>query len=125
MALVRYILEIPYELEKRIHLRSKMMCSGLGNIFEVIKCWAPDESAPLLVHVNAIEEEAIMDAEEFERSCNGDYKAQGIDIDDPRQALDVVMNCLKEDKIGTDNLKSIMRQLIITSSMDDLHLRYK
>jgi hypothetical protein len=100
-----------------------MKCSGLPAVFARMKTWAPSEFTSILVHVAAIEEEAIADTEEFQDSFKGDYKARGVDLSDPRQALEAIMACLGEDKSGTESLKSIMQQLLVPARLSDGHLR--
>lgn len=123
MALVRYIIEVPDELEYRIYLRNKMMCSGLGTVFSALKSWAPSEFSSILLHVTSIELEARADNDEFLESFSGNYQSRGVNLDDPRQTLDAIISCFGDDTMGKESLKSIMQQLLIPARLSDGHLR--
>ncbi|KAL3899458.1 MAG: hypothetical protein SGCHY_002032 [Lobulomycetales sp.] len=123
MALVRYIIEVPDELEYRIYLRNKMMCSGLGNVLASFKTWATSEFESIFVHIHSIEHEARADTDEFVNSLSGSYQSRGVDLSNPQQSLEAILTCLENDSVGTESLKSIMQQLLIPARLTDGHLR--
>lgn len=120
---MRYIIEVPDELEYRIYLRNKMMCSGLGNVLASFKTWATSEFESIFVHIHSIEHEARADTDEFVNSLSGSYQSRGVDLSNPQQSLEAILTCLENDSVGTESLKSIMQQLLIPARLTDGHLR--
>jgi hypothetical protein len=67
ITLLRYVVEVPKELDYRIHLRNQLRACGIAHSFKRIKTWAAEEFRNILGHIEAFEASAEQDHDEFVR----------------------------------------------------------
>ncbi|KAJ3274450.1 hypothetical protein HK104_004104 [Borealophlyctis nickersoniae] len=89
VTLIRLIVEIPPQLEYRIHLRNEMMAAGFGQVLKQLRTWAPSEFHEIMTHVDAFEGQARADHEEFVEDM--DVIMSQVDMTDPRALLDALL----------------------------------
>ncbi|KAJ3222019.1 hypothetical protein HK099_002800 [Clydaea vesicula] len=93
ISLVRYLIEVPEELEYRIYLRNKMICSGITEILKILKTWAPEEFDSIETNLKAIEEDSREDHLQFTDKISEIYNEKGIDIFEPSSILNCILEC--------------------------------
>ncbi|KAJ3228343.1 hypothetical protein HDU81_006233 [Chytriomyces hyalinus] len=121
LALIRYIVQVPSQLEYRIHLRNEFMACGLFKVFQKLKTWAPTEYAGIMVHVEEFEARAQMDHDEFVEGMDAGICDDVIDMEDEHKVLTVLMESYNGDDSGKEYIRSIIRHLLIpTKMMDDI-----
>ncbi|KAJ3266630.1 hypothetical protein HDU77_011378 [Chytriomyces hyalinus] len=121
LALIRYIVQVPSQLEYRIHLRNEFMACGLFKVFKKLKTWAPTEYAGIMVHVEEFEARSQMDHDEFVEGMDAGICDDVIDMEDEHKVLTVLMESYNGDDSGKEYIRSIIRHLLIpTKMMDDI-----
>ncbi|KAI9101057.1 hypothetical protein DFS34DRAFT_613026 [Phlyctochytrium arcticum] len=122
VTLLRLIVEIPQELEYRIHLRNDLLASGFGRVLKRLRTWAPVEFVEILTHVDAFEYRANADHQEFADDIGA---VVGIDINDPQQLLDTLLGSFAENEGGRAYIISILQHLLIPARLIDSVSRAK
>ncbi|KAI9328794.1 hypothetical protein BDR26DRAFT_873559 [Obelidium mucronatum] len=119
LALIRYIVQVPSQLEYRIHLRNELTACGLFRIFKKLKTWAPAENSGIMVHVTEFEARAQLDHDEFVDGMDAGICDDILDMEDEHKVLDVLMESYKQDISGREYVKSILKNLLIPTRMID------
>ncbi|KAI8617768.1 hypothetical protein BC830DRAFT_1111986 [Chytriomyces sp. MP71] len=117
IALIRYIVQVPSQLEYRIHLRNEFNACGLFNVFKKLKTWAPTEYAGIMVHVEEFEARAQMDHDEFVEGMDAGICDDVTDLEDEHKVLAVLMESYKNDEKGKEYIRSILKHLLIPTRM--------
>ncbi|TPX72675.1 hypothetical protein SpCBS45565_g00202 [Spizellomyces sp. 'palustris'] len=116
VTLLRLVVDIPQELEYRIHLRNELLASGFSRVLKRLRTWAPAEFAEILTHVDAFEYRAAADHQEFADDI-GDI--MGIDMENPQQLLDTLLGSFRETEGGRGYITSILQHLLIPTRLID------
>ncbi|KAJ3070679.1 hypothetical protein HDU98_006303 [Podochytrium sp. JEL0797] len=119
LALIRYIVQVPSQLEYRIHLRNELMACGLFKVFKTLKTWAPAENAGIMVHVLEFENRAQQDHDEFVEGMDAGICDEVFDMEDEHKVLNVLMESYKTDEVGKEYVRSILKHLLIPTRMID------
>ncbi|KAJ3061508.1 hypothetical protein HDU99_005539, partial [Rhizoclosmatium hyalinum] len=121
LALIRYIVQVPSQLEYRIYLRNEFMACGLFKIFKVVKTWASAENAGILVHIAEFEARAQMDHDQFVEGMDAGICDDVVDLEDEHKVLDAIMQSYKSDTVGMEYVRSILKHLLIpTRTIDEV-----
>jgi hypothetical protein len=115
-ALIRYIVEIPAELEYRIYLRNELFASGFRTIIKELRKWAPDEFHDSLAHIEAFEASAANDFESFIKDLDLSFD---IDLFDHTSLIQALDEGLKEDSVSFSHITTILQHLLIPSRLYD------
>ncbi|KAI8921081.1 armadillo-type protein [Powellomyces hirtus] len=116
VTLLRLVVDVPPELEYRIHLRNELMASGFGKILKTLRTWASQEFAEILTHVDAFEYRAAADHQDFADDLES---LTGIDLDDPNGLLEGLLGSFAEGDGGKDYVLSILQHLLIPARLID------
>ncbi|KAJ3416224.1 hypothetical protein HDV05_002514 [Chytridiales sp. JEL 0842] len=120
MTLVRHIVEIPVQLDIRIHLRNEFTACGLREVIAKIRTFAPGDIVGIMTHVEGFERRAQMDEDEFMDGLNAGLC--DFDLENPEAVLKVLMEAYKDDTEGRGYLKTILQHILIpTKLVDDGH----
>ncbi|KAJ3023894.1 UNVERIFIED_CONTAM: hypothetical protein HDU68_008418 [Siphonaria sp. JEL0065] len=117
LALIRYIVQVPSQLEYRIHLRNEFMACGLSKVFKKLKSWAPAENSGIMVHVAEFEGRAQGDHDEFVEGMDAGICDDVLDMEDEHKVLNALMEGYKQDNIGKEYVRSILKHLLIPTRM--------
>ncbi|KAJ3207150.1 hypothetical protein HDU67_007662, partial [Dinochytrium kinnereticum] len=123
VSLIRYIVEVPSQLEYRIHLRNEMTVCGFTSVIAKLKQWAPSEFREIMTHIEGFELRAQSDQDEFIEGL--DAGISDIDLDDPHAVLDNLLEAYKKDAIGTGYIKTILQHLVIPTRLSNDIVRTK
>lgn len=123
MALIRYVIEVPFEIEYRIYLRNKLTCCGFNPILQTLKGWAASEFDSVICHVNSIEIDASADVDEFMAKIGNHFQDRGVDLDDTQQVLSALTDFFSKDYVGFNCIKTILQHLLVPASITDGHVR--
>ncbi|KAJ3177111.1 Dishevelled associated activator of morphogenesis 2 [Geranomyces variabilis] len=116
VTLLRLVVDVPQELEYRIHLRNELMASGFGKILKTLRSWASQEFAEILNHVDAFEYRAAADHQDFADDLES---LTGIDLDDPNGLLEGLLGSFSEGDGGKGYVLSILQHLLIPARLID------
>ncbi|KAJ3150792.1 hypothetical protein HDU86_006301 [Geranomyces michiganensis] len=116
VTLLRLVVDVPQELEYRIHLRNELMASGFGKILKTLRSWASQEFAEILNHVDAFEYRAAADHQDFADDLES---LTGIDLDDPNGLLEGLLGSFSEGDGGKSYVMSILQHLLIPARLID------
>ncbi|KAI8821726.1 armadillo-type protein [Fimicolochytrium jonesii] len=124
ITLLKLVVQVPDELEYRIHLRNELMASGFGRVLKRLRTWAASEFSEILTHVDQFEEQAARDHQDFADDLEN---VTSLDLQDPYGILDALMGsvCTTEQDGGRDYVLSILQHLLIPARLIDAPSRAK
>ncbi|KAI8852793.1 hypothetical protein BC829DRAFT_430386 [Chytridium lagenaria] len=123
VSLIRWIVEVPSQLEYRIHLRNEMTVCGFSSVISKLKLWAPSEFRGIMTHIEGFELRAQADQDEFIEGL--DAGIADIDLDNPHAVLDNLLEAYKKDAVGTGYIKTILQHLLIPTRLSNDIVRTK
>ena len=125
-------MEVPDEIELRLHLRNEMFSSGFREIIKVstscanfsqeLRKWAAQEFREIICHVDAFEVCADRDFEQFTRDLDLSFEIDLFDHQSLIRALYEILS-LKGDTISSSHITTILQQLLIPAKIFDCYAR--
>ncbi|KAJ3108146.1 hypothetical protein HDU97_002058 [Phlyctochytrium planicorne] len=123
VSLIRYIVEVPSQLEYRIHLRNEITVCGFSKVISKLKLWAPLEFRDIMTHIEGFEIRAQADQDEFIESL--DAGIAEVDLEDPHAVLDALLDSYSDDMVGVGFIKTILQHLLIPTKLNNDIVRTK
>ncbi|KAJ1539091.1 hypothetical protein HK405_013229, partial [Cladochytrium tenue] len=123
LALVRYLVELPEQTDYRIELRNRFMASGFSFVLQRLRSLSPREFADILAHVDAFEERARADCDEFVEGLAAGLC--GFDMNDSGQVVSALFESFADDANGASMLRSIFQHLLIPARLSAGPVRTK
>ncbi|KAI9209800.1 uncharacterized protein BJ171DRAFT_564305 [Polychytrium aggregatum] len=119
ISLIRYLVQVPPELEYRVYIRSQLLAAGFGRITKKLHTWAASEFSGIMLHLQVIQDQFLLDQDTL-----FDQSVEGPDRSSPVAVLKEISETVgTKDQETLEYLHSIMTSLLVTAKMTDESIR--